>query len=407
MRKVSSKFASRRFFGKNILENRREYLVTGQKTVGSSTKSKRSVWEVRDPSSDRDDAVVYKEKVYGYKIPRHKTGGKHWHDITLRRFGKVGKDGDLVIRRGRVVPSIDFNKIYKAIDKGISYKDYVKVTDAMSVTLTPNWTYAKIRYRKKKDYTKISDYLVSRNFRNTRFLQRMIPNRKLDVSVTVGFLHPNEIHNGASSRIPYAVLIPALMLNGYDPLLPIRDPKYISKMRDLMGREIGSLLNKRRIGMPSIRGVLYRYGREIEGYCYEYIMGGIKPPLSSATISKRKSLKNSNPSLYKNGIEQPLVETGNLANALELAVRQDFFTSDDNEDTESVVKPIDAKKKKATERSTRKDPIGDVHEITEDEYRKIHSEISNRFFNLFGRFPKDEDEFMRIAKSLGYQFLEG
>ena len=100
MRKVSSKFASRRFFGKNILENRREYLVTGQKTVGSSIKSKRSVWEVRDPSSDRDDAVVYKEKVYGYKIPRHKTGGKHWHDITLRRFGKVGKDGDLAQNPG-------------------------------------------------------------------------------------------------------------------------------------------------------------------------------------------------------------------------------------------------------------------------------------------------------------------
>ena len=123
--------------------------------------------------------------------------------------------------------------------------------------------------------------------------------------------------------------------------------------------------------------------------------------------AKRKSLKNSNPSLYKNGIEQPLVETGNLANALELAVRQDFFTSDDNEDTASVIKPIDAKKKKATERSTRQDLIGDAHEITEDEYRKIRSEISSRFFSFFGRFPKDEDEFMRIAKSMGYQFSEG
>lgn len=402
MKKVSSKFAARMFFGKNILKNRHEYLVTGKRTIDAAIRNKRGVWEIKDEGSGRDDAVLYKEKTYGYKIPKHDVGGRHWTDITLRRFGKVRKNGQLLIRDGRVVSAIDFNKIYKAIEKGISYRDYVKATDAMSVTLTPKWTYAKIHRRKRSDWREISDYIVSKNFRNTAFLQRMIPNGKLDVSVTVGFLHPNEIHEGATTSVPYAVLIPVLMLNGYDPLLPIRDPKYIDKMRDLMGREIGSLLNERRVGMSSIRVVLGRYGREIEGYCYEYIMGGVKPPLSSDTERKRRSLKKSNPSLYPKGIDEPLVETGNLANALELKVRQDFFRSEDDADASAEVKPI-AKRKSAGKRDQAK-PAEKAQAITEEEYHNILNQIKSRFFRLFGRFPNDDAELLRIAKSMGYEF---
>lgn len=402
MKKVSSKFAARMFFGKNILKNRHEYLVTGKRTIDAAIRNKRGVWEVKDGSSGSEESVLYKEKIYGYKIPKHDIGGRHWTDITLRRFGKVRKNGQLLISGGRVVSAIDFNKIHKAIEKGISYRDYVKATDAMSVTLTPKWTYAKIHHRKRRDWREISDYIVSKNFRNTAFLQRMIPNRKLDVSVTVGFLHPNEIHEGATTSIPYAVLIPVLMLNGYDPLLPIRDPKYIEKMRDLMGREIGSLLNERRIGMPTIRTVLYRYGREIEGYCYEYIIGGIKPPLSTGTERKRRSLKRSNPSLYPKGIDEPLVETGDLANALELKVRQDFFRSEEDADASAEVKPI-GKGKSPVGRDQSK-PTEKAKSITDEEYFKILNQIKSRFFSLFGRFPNDDAELLRIAKSMGYEF---
>lgn len=431
------RFPKREFFGKRILDAKRpDYLVTGGRKVPKSSVVKTVSYGVLSGGENRfGKNVRYVEKQYEYERAARTIGGKHWHDITLKRFGKTRKVrlpdtievafdeitgrtvrhrvrhyGDrLVVIGGKVVPKIDFGKIRKAVRMAkvadsFEPKDYALVKDAMSITITPDWTFAKILARNKDRTVRKGEYL-SRRRRNKYYLQSMFGRRKMDLSVSVGFLHPNDIHEGVETRISYVELIARLALDGYDPLLPLRDSSYIARIRRSMGKEMARVLNSDTIaGMPTLRGILRRHGREMADYCYRYIAGGIKPPLASATLVKRKGNLRSGKATYPKGLDEPLVETGALMNEVGYRVDTGFLESNGGEDEpdESPKKEkVSAKARTGKAKPAVEDSDPDSVMVDMDTYNADRKRMAQVFMQNTGRLPEQTD-IDAMMRRLGY-----
>lgn len=132
--------------------------------------------------------------------------------------------------------------------------------------------------------------------------------------IDVGFLDPARRHVGAASNISFAQLIMFLLPLGYDPLLPIRKSAFIKSVECRMAKILVNarneyVLHKKNV---NVRSELEKVGRQVCYFVKDYISGGQKPALDRSTITVRRSRQKDNSSLYPEGIEEPLVETGDL-----------------------------------------------------------------------------------------------
>lgn len=430
------RFPKREFFGKRILVSRHETLITGGRKLPKSSVARKVTYGVltgRETEFGKEVRRV--EKEYRYDRAARTVGAKNWTDITLNRFGKTrkvrGQDSievafdettgrtvrhrvrhytdKLVVVEGRVVPKIDFSKIRKAVKMAkvadsFEPKDYALVKGSMSITITPDWTYANILARKKDNTVRKGEYL-SRRRRNKYYLQSMFRRRKMDLSVSVGFLHPNDIHEGAVTRISYIELIARLALDGYDPLMPLRAPSYIARIRRSMGKEMARVLNSdTRAGLPTLRGILARYGREMADYCYRYIAGGIKPPLAEDTIRNRKERYGKGKATYPRGLDEPLVETGALMNEVGYRVDTGFLESNHGEDEPSEEpKREKAKVKERTDKGKSEVKTADPDSVMVDmdTYNADRKRVAQIFMQNTGRLPEQTD-IDTMMRRLGY-----
>lgn len=369
-------FPKRLFYGQNIIPENRKlgYVWIGRALRGGGDKTVR--W------GHPDGKGGWVEKEYKYKYgKKHLAGGINWADLTIRKFAKLDKNGNIVYRNGDMVRgyTLDVERYQRGnkagqpkLDKHGNYipinpRDYARVENEMFIEVTPNWQAALVKVRREyvhrwngkgksvahRTRRTVEDSVYSKTKRNKFYLNKVFTKRQFGLSVRVGFLHPDEPHGtwgGHKKLINYRSLIAALMFRGYDPLMPLRDMAYINKIRTAMGRECGEALNNGRPFEPILR----KYGKEMEGYVYEYIIGGIKPSLDKTTITIRQSRKNAGYADYPAGIEEPLVETGELANEVSYDIKQndlDDSEVDEYEEMEQLKKtPVVNKEKKALER---------------------------------------------------------
>lgn len=318
--------------------------------------------ESEDPSKKYQ---IRKIVAYRYKVPKHEFGGYSIRDKTIGRVNKVG-----LTEFGVAIPK----------------KLYSKVDNLLYVDVAPMWRYAKIRIRKNSAYdrttkqmrnirrTVYEDMFYGVRKRNRKYLSVVFPKRNFNIAIRVGFIHPDSYHGSWTGRniISYRSLVAGLMLRGFDPLLPLRDKKYLASVAREMGRACGEAIEKGR----SFESVLRKYGRDMEDYVYQYILGGIKPPLADSTIEKRESLKRHGVYRYPRGISEPLVETGEMANEVsyEFVTIKQEESPEVEDDSEEEEKP---KQESPKQGMTQWDLISRMAEM------QAQVESANR--GLFGR----------------------
>lgn len=133
--------------------------------------------------------------------------------------------------------------------------------------------------------------------------------------IDVGFLDPARRHVGAGgNNVSYAQLIMSLLALGYDPLLPLRKKKFIDSVGENMAKTLVDARNEYVLHKKTVnvKRKLETIAKRITDFAKEYIVSGQKPALARSTITTRKSRKKNNPSLYPEGINNPLVETEDL-----------------------------------------------------------------------------------------------
>lgn len=296
---LDSKTTTRKYFKKRIegiLHPTKGFII------------KRSRVRLSDGKTQYRNVVEYK-----YKAPKYRYGG----------WSVSGEARKLALKVG-----------LKEFGVPIPKKLHANIDNIMYVDVAPMWRYAKIRVRKNSAYDKTrnemrgtrrivyeSTYYPQRK-RNRNYLAKVFPRRNFNIAIRVGFIHPDAYHGSWVGRqiASYRSLIAGLLLKGYDPLLPLRDKRYLENVAKEMGRACGEAIEKGR----SFESVLRKYGRDMQNYVYQYIIGGIKPSLADNTIQKRISLKKSGVFSYPRGIEEPLVETGEMADEVSF----EFITMD-------------------------------------------------------------------------------
>lgn len=139
--------------------------------------------------------------------------------------------------------------------------------------------------------------------------------------IEVGILDPYKLHRPPEKRKPirYGLLMAVLMNLGYDPLLPIRMAKFIKEIQIDMAKAIITAINEGRYGSPlAIKSRLSAIAMRVESYVKAYIHGGRKPKLADRTIANR--MRRYPNAIYPDGFDEPLSETGQLADAISYRV---------------------------------------------------------------------------------------
>lgn len=394
---VKKGIPTRLFYGQNIIPEDRKlgYVWVGRYMRGGAEKTVK--W------GHPNGKGGWEEKEYQYKYSKkHLAGGFNWSDFTIRKFAKINRKGNIVWVNGDMVRNytLDIERYQRGKKKGqpkldkngnyipISPKDYARVEKEMYVEVTPNWQAAIIHVRKEYSHRwdgkggselhrgrrTVSEEIYSKQKRNKYYLDKVWAKRQFNLAVRVGFLYPDEEHGtwgGHKKLITYRSLIAALMFRGYDPLMPLRDMAYINKIRSAMGRECGEALDNGRPFEPILR----KYGIEMRDYVYEYIMGGIKPPLAENTIKTREYRERTGFADYPAGIDEPLVETSELANNVDFEIIQSDIEREDVEEFEEreARRATPKVEKKETQKSpipTSKNYLSSYSEDIEDEYNK-------------------------------------
>lgn len=341
----------KKLFGASSTLTSSEYPLWVRRRKGAS---KSSSWE-QDRSFGDYDYLSTRAKVIYNRYSRAKT----YKDIVQGRLGRYG----IVFTKGRNITKVittgagavekierevfkreklikvrtraEYDARNRAIQVGgqaeLDHEEYADFDKDLSVTFTPMWTAAKIRRRYTKRYEgmdeagqsiyrkgrRIEDTLYNRKQLNKYYLQSVFSGRKMDISISVGFLDPDMIHmsySGSKNNISYKTLVARLMLLGYDPLAPLRDTEYIKDVRIRMGEELGRVLDDPSKYKRRLSSYIMKYAKEVREVAYAYVIGGIKPPLAESTVKQRKSRAKTHSGLYAEGISEPLVETGNMAN---------------------------------------------------------------------------------------------
>ena len=302
---------------------------------------------------------------YKYKIPARKAGmtrDASWAEIISTVAGKYGRYS---------------KRQYKmSLKKASEYFEELPsdFSDLMKVKITPIWTDAKIRVVEGGN-----EHFLSRRRRTSAEIQKTFSKRRIDVWVEVGFLHPNEMHdNGWWRPVSWKSLLHRLMEYGYDPLLPLRDSEYITAVRKKFGNELAKVLNS---GHGSFRNVATKIGKELAGYAYAYIMGGVKPPLDKSTISSRERKEEYYDLPYPMGLQEPLVETGMLANEVGYEVYTGKVSEDDIKKQITLQKPTEKK-------------IHRIRDIATSRKTKPLKEISNRTEVYARSFGSGGDDYL-------------
>lgn len=139
--------------------------------------------------------------------------------------------------------------------------------------------------------------------------------------IEVGILDPYKLHSPPEKRKPirYGLLMAVLMNLGYDPLLPIRMAKFVKEIQIDMAKAIITAINEGRYGSPlAIKSRLSAIAMRVESYVKAYIHGGRKPKLADRTIANR--MRRYPNAIYPDGFDEPLSETGQLADAISYRV---------------------------------------------------------------------------------------
>lgn len=139
--------------------------------------------------------------------------------------------------------------------------------------------------------------------------------------IEVGILDPYKLHRPPEKRKPirYGLLMAVLMNLGYDPLLPIRMAKFVKEIQIDMAKAIITAINEGRYGSPlAIKSRLSVIAMRVESYVKAYIHGGRKPKLADRTIANR--MRRYPNAIYPDGFDEPLSETGQLADAISYRV---------------------------------------------------------------------------------------
>lgn len=145
--------------------------------------------------------------------------------------------------------------------------------------------------------------------------------------VVVGVIDETAQHvsvNGYGS-VAYGDLFRYLIGSGYDPLLPFRDGNGSKKdlcreFEKRLGVAYVSAINKANHSYKTIRAAMNPIAREVRNRIRDYIGGGSKPPLEPKTMSNRRHNQNAYGTQYKNGIDMPLSESGQLERAIEFKI---------------------------------------------------------------------------------------
>lgn len=140
-------------------------------------------------------------------------------------------------------------------------------------------------------------------------------------TLTVGVLTPDAIHNGYCSGLQYSDLFSILASLGYDPLHPLADKAFRDKINRRLGDVIlRSISSDRNDNIHYIKKRFAEIGKEVVDVVKSYLAGKDKPALAPNTIKTRQYRSRRGESLYPNGIETPLVETGALLQAISYKV---------------------------------------------------------------------------------------
>lgn len=148
--------------------------------------------------------------------------------------------------------------------------------------------------------------------------------------VSVGILDRDKVHRNIDPQgddISYDFLFSILHHLGYDPLAPLRRKEFQDNWERRLGNALIGELNKNSASESSIRRVLSKIGETIKGICQDYIYGGDKPQLEKSTLYYRQYKEEEFDAPYPgdSGIDEPLCESGQLANAI--SVHVEAYTS--------------------------------------------------------------------------------
>lgn len=128
--------------------------------------------------------------------------------------------------------------------------------------------------------------------------------------------------NWDGESFTYRDLFKELNRNGYDPLLPIRQPEYIKEIVVHRARKAAEAYRKDVIAgrksspMFRLSSLKNKVLRDVIGY----LASSYKPPLEQSTIKNREWRSVQNPNLYKKGLRVPLWESGTLADDIDAVV---------------------------------------------------------------------------------------
>ena len=207
---------------------------------------------------------------------------------------------------------VTFTPDYKAIKNTFINSPYKKKLSDGSIVDIPAKQRGKFsKFATKRVITDIAERLMEDEYRRGVGKNRYPLGRW---RIEVGFLNPSQTHYGATTDISIGQLLVYLLAYGYDPLMTARDPRYKSRIEKEMAKAIMGTRNDyfmlgRRV---SIRPLLESIAKRIRNDICAYIEGGNKPALDSKTIRNRKYKQSSDPSLYPEGISEPLEESGEL-----------------------------------------------------------------------------------------------
>lgn len=139
--------------------------------------------------------------------------------------------------------------------------------------------------------------------------------------ISIGFHDPDAIHRGARTSMPFSALIFLLHHLGFDPLKPLRD----SRVKSSFQRKLGRLLVKktaealkegRRVVLkPYVERIAAEAVEFIQDFLFGSVMPSLKPGLEDKTMKARyvNSARGLADYSGRRGIEEPLYETGQLA----------------------------------------------------------------------------------------------
>lgn len=217
--------------------------------------------------------------------------------------------------------------------------------------------------------------------------------------IEVGILDPYKLHRPPEKRKPirYGLLMAVLMNLGYDPLLPIRTAKFVKEIQIDMAKAIITAINEGRYGSPlAIKSRLSAIAMRVESYVKAYIHGGRKPKLADRTIANR--MRRYPNAIYPDGFDEPLSETGQLADAISYRVigENEWIMDVDN---------VEKQKKKAVKVAT--DAATNVANAVNKQNEKLsQTEKANREQEeRLKRFQeeqekKEEKEIIKEAKNI-------